>query len=236
MAKRCRAQVPTVLTDVPEALPALWRNSTMNADLAGRVRVAALDWRAPSQHFDSARGAFLHPLRTAVGAGPPGCSMVAQSLPALAWTTAAHAGASTVQCGGVQATARAAQSAAAGCAGDDGERSAGCSMQHAQQAYRDEVKLPGGRGVILAADCVWLMELVTPFVATLAHVCRGIGDAVVVMAYKSRSSAVDVHLAECLLEHGFTCELAPVCSGETRGTVLVWQVSCSATTLHGKQT
>ena len=59
--------------------------------------------------------------------------------------------------------------------------------------------------LVLATDCVWLHELVPPFVQTLDSVLEPGG--VVVLAHQTRSTAVDDTLWKLLGERGFTAEL-----------------------------
>jgi hypothetical protein len=98
-----------------------------------------------------------------------------------------------------------------------------------------------GRTLVLAADCVWLTDLVEPFVATLARVCCGVRGAsattgvhghslhkdsntAVLLAYKSRTQSVDSLLAMSLARHGYSVAKVPTLPSESRGSVVLWQL------------
>jgi hypothetical protein len=97
-----------------------------------------------------------------------------------------------------------------------------------------------GRTLVLAADCVWLTDLVEPFVATLARVCCGVRGAsattgvhgrslndsntAVLLAYKSRTQSVDSLLAMSLARHGYSVAKVPPLPIESRGRVVLWQL------------
>lgn len=143
LAAAAALQLPTLLTDLPEVLPALRRNIAANAELAHLVTAAPLDWRQPR-------------------------------LP----------------------EAEANQ-----------QRSAGSS---------------GGR-LVLAADCVWLEELVPPFAAALELAVAARPGGRALLAYQSRSSRVD-ELLFGLLRRRFDVEAAAPLPGEPpRGCIdLFW--------------
>lgn len=234
------AQVPALLTDLPEALPALRRNVELNAAHTPPVAVARLDWRDAANQFppldacnEQQADSQARPARADAGAG---------GLPA-------HNGADLALEGG-------------------GEGAGDAAMRAWRRAR--------GRAVVLAADCVWLRELVEPFVAALAHVCAAVhneaaaasasaaaaADAdvttarltsrqggaapltlsdgprhraslahaeectpLVLMAYKSRARSVDALLTAALERHGFAVHELPVLPGETRGSVVIWQLT-----------
>lgn len=81
--------------------------------------------------------------------------------------------------------------------------------------------------LVLAADCVWLPELVAPFLETLralrAHV-PWTWQVCVLLAYKSRSTAVDEALFAGL-RGTFAVQLVPQVVGEQRGSVQLWVAS-----------
>lgn len=66
---------------------------------------------------------------------------------------------------------------------------------------------------MLAADCVWLSDLVPPFVRALQLAASQPGD-LALLAYQSRSSAVDALLFGQLAAAGFKVEAAPQLPGE----------------------
>ena len=127
LAAAAALQLPTLLSDLPEVLPALRRNIDANPDLEPLVSAVALDWRAP---------------------------VVPPAAAAAATATAAATASSSSSGGG------------------------------------------GGGGVgrlVLAADCVWLEELVPPFVRNLELAAAGPHDRVL-LAHQSRSRRVDAAL------------------------------------------
>lgn len=140
-------QLPTVLTDLPEVLPALRRNIAANPSLAQLVTAQALDWTQP------------------------------HASPAL--------------------------------------RSAGSSRSGSSSSRA------GGR-LVVAADCVWLEAMVSPFVDALQAAAAGPGDWVL-LAYQSRSARVDDLLFD-LLGRRFSMTTADRLSGEPpRGPIdLYW--------------
>ncbi len=79
-----------------------------------------------------------------------------------------------------------------------------------------------GINLILAADCVWLEDLVPPFVTTLEKLIKNAGstDTRVLLAYQSRSSRVD-DLLFGLLKTSFSIEEAELLVGEqySRGKI-----------------
>ena len=81
--------------------------------------------------------------------------------------------------------------------------------------------------LVLAADCVWVLTLVEPFLETLrelrAHV-PWTWQMCVLLAYKSRSAAVDEALFGGLRRE-FELALVPELPGEKRGSVQLWVAS-----------
>lgn len=78
--------------------------------------------------------------------------------------------------------------------------------------------LPGPPGLVIAADCVWLEELVEPFVRALEAATEA-GGARVLMAYQSRSARID-DLLFGLLERTFSRSPVPLLPGEEgRGAI-----------------
>ena len=78
--------------------------------------------------------------------------------------------------------------------------------------------------LVLAADCVWVRALVPPFLATLDALrdsLSGRGGLRVLLAYKSRSAAVDALLFDGL-RRSFTVHPVAELAGEQRGTVQLW--------------
>lgn len=156
LAAAAALQLPTLLTDLPEALPALQRNIAANASLAQLVAAAPLDWRDPS----------TSPALRGKGRG-----------------------------GGMSSSA----------AADDRIGSSGS----------------GGR-LVLAADCVWLEELVQPFVSALELAAAAPADRAL-LAYQSRSERID-DLLFGLLQRSFEVATVPLLPGELpRGPIdLYW--------------
>lgn len=132
-------RLPTLLTDLPEVLPALRRSVDANPSLSPLVSLAPLDWHSPRL--------------------PP----EAHALPPTG----------------------------------DGSSSSGSSGRASS----------GGGRLVIAADCVWLEELVAPFVAALEAVATTPADAVL-LAYQSRSTRVD-GLLFGLLQRRFEVRPAP---------------------------
>ena len=91
---------------------------------------------------------------------------------------------------------------------------------------------------MLAADCVWLPELVQPLVDTLSAVCRHVrgcpacaechGHVRALLAYKSRSKRVDRTLFTALEQAGFSVEAVREMQGESRGSIQMWQARLRA--------
>ena len=74
-------------------------------------------------------------------------------------------------------------------------------------------------GLVIAADCVWLEELVVPFVRALEAVAAAHPGTRVLMAYQSRSQRVDDVLFS-LLEESFRRSPVPLLPGEkSRGLI-----------------
>jgi SAM-dependent methyltransferase len=130
LAARLRetASVEVVLTDLPEALPALQRNVDANPMLRGLITVAPCDWLTPP----------------------------------------------------------------AGLTGD----------------------------VVVAADCVWLSDLVTPFVNTLAQTLRH--DGIALLVHQTRSVSVDDRLWAGLAKAGFTVDRQPQPPGAESAAACVY--------------
>ncbi|PSC69928.1 lysine methyltransferase METTL21B [Micractinium conductrix] len=116
-----------------------------------------------------------------------------------------------------------------------GGNGAGCQEAGAAVAHpRAAVAHPR---LVLAADCLWLEELVGPFVGALAAAASQPGDRAL-LAYQSRSTRVDGALFGQLSAAGFDLLPAPVVPGEPpRGAIdIYWvlrrpqqQQHCSAT-------
>ena len=139
LAAAAALQLPTLLTDLQEVLPALRRNIAANPGLQPLVSATALDWGAPVL--------------------PP----------------AAAAATSSSSCG----------------------------------------------RLVLAADCVWLEELVPPFVQALELAAAGPQDRAL-LAYQSRSSRVDAALFG-LLRHRFEVrEVPPLPAEPPRGPIDIY--------------
>ncbi len=72
--------------------------------------------------------------------------------------------------------------------------------------------------VILAADVVWLTELVAPFVRTLAALCPHGGGQTVLLSYQRRGKDADAALWAELARHGFHVDgpvpFEPIMDGE----------------------
>lgn len=189
LAAAAALQLPTLLTDLPEVLPALRHNIEANPALAALVSAAPLDWRQP------------------------------QASPALCWLASSGqaAGSSGSGCGDAGTSPAMPGSGGGGCSGSQGARPP---------------------RLVLAADCAWLSDLVQPFVQTLQLAASQPGD-LVLLAYQSRSSAVDALLFGQLAEAGFAVEAALPLPGEPdRGPVdMYWlksQLSCPLASNCGK--
>jgi hypothetical protein len=74
------------------------------------------------------------------------------------------------------------------------------------------------RLLVLAADCVWVEDLVLPFVRALEAVCSLCDESVVLFAHKERSRKVDQVLIAAL-QHEFMIEDVPELAGERRGSI-----------------
>lgn len=73
--------------------------------------------------------------------------------------------------------------------------------------------------LVLAADCVWVEELLQPFMDALDAVCGP--ETLAVLAYKSRSLRVDALLMH-MLSIVFSVQPAPLLPGETaRGSIQI---------------
>lgn len=72
--------------------------------------------------------------------------------------------------------------------------------------------LPGPPALVLAADCVWLEPLVSPFVSTLARLAGP--HTRVLLAHQSRSARVDEALQLLLAAAGFVSEPVLLLPGE----------------------
>ena len=174
LAAAAALRLPTVLTDLPEVLPALRRNIAANPSLAPLVTAAALDWTQP------------------------------HASPALAGSSTGGGGTSSSSgSGGTSSSSSGGGGTSSSSGGSGGSGSS------------------GGR-LVLAADCVWLEELVHPFVAALEAAAAGPADRVL-LAYQSRSTRVD-GLLFGLLARRFSAETAPLLPGEPpRGPIdLYW--------------
>lgn len=87
---------------------------------------------------------------------------------------------------------------------------------------RDASQLGGPFGLVLAADCVWLEELVRPFVRTLQAVCSP--GTQVLMAHQSRSRRVD-ELLFGVLEQAYLVDMVQLLPGELdRGKVQLYRM------------
>jgi hypothetical protein len=78
--------------------------------------------------------------------------------------------------------------------------------------------------LVLAADCVWVAELVQPFLNTLREIHARVPwtrYVCVLLAYKSRSKSVDDLLFAGLREI-FDVSEVPLLSNENRGSVQLW--------------
>ena len=86
--------------------------------------------------------------------------------------------------------------------------------------FKPDVARAGAVDVVLAADVVWIEELIEPMVATLAALAKanvgdGDGDSecappVVLFAYQSRSRRGDDKLFGLLAAHGFAVAEIPL--------------------------
>lgn len=126
LAAAAALRLPTTLTDLPEALPALRRNIAANPSLAHLATAAPLDWTA-----------------------------AAQDLAAL---------------------------------GLDSRGGGSSSSSEGHSTTTTTTSRPGR--LVLAADCVWLEELMGPFVAALELAASGPHDRAL-LAYQSRADRVD---------------------------------------------
>lgn len=174
LAAAAALRLPTLLTDLPEVLPALQRNIAANPALAPLASAAPLDWRQP------------------------------QASPALCWR---------------RTSGQAAESSSNG--SSPGSRPA---MDGSSQGLRPP-------RLVLAADCVWLADLVPAFVRTLQLAASQPGD-LALLAYQSRSRAVDALLFGQLAAAGFGVEAAPPLPGEPdRGPIdIYWLTPASCDT------
>ena len=83
-------------------------------------------------------------------------------------------------------------------------------------------------GLVIAADCVWLEELVVPFVRALEAVAAQHPETKVLMAYQSRSQRVDDVLFS-LLEKSFLRSPVPMLAGEkSRGLIELYTLRAKA--------
>lgn len=88
----------------------------------------------------------------------------------------------------------------------------------------NETKDTNKINLIVAADCVWLDELVAPFVATIEKLIKEAGsiETRVLLGYQSRSQRVD-ELLFGLLTRNFSMEMAEMLAGENdRGKIEVY--------------
>lgn len=179
LAAAAALQLPTTLTDLPEALPALQLNIAANPGLAQLVAAAQLDWRDPG-----ASPALQDGRR---GGGGSGSS-----------------------------------------SGTDGSSGSGGGDSSSTQRSGGNDASSGGR-LVLAADCVWLEELVPAFVGALERAAAGPADRAL-LSYQSRSNRID-DLLFGLLKRSFEIETVPLLPGEQpRGPIdLYWLTpNCAA--------
>ena len=209
----CILQVPTVLTDLPEVLPALRKSVQLNAQLQSQTSVEALDWLCAERDANAVLAKHLRtehtdktsnqsasaPLPAAQSAFPmhPGC----QDGDRNSFVSSGGAPSSMARSGALAAAVQTAPRLT-------GSSSAACS-RHV---------------MLLAADCVWLADLVQPFLDALQRLRKGLGPhdrLSLLLAYKSRSRQVDELLFDGLREH-FEVSEAPVLPCERRGSVGIW--------------
>lgn len=99
------------------------------------------------------------------------------------------------------------------------------SQQHrAQPAATPQGAVSRQHVLLLAADCVWLPALVSPFLHALTCLCDALAseaDVQVLLAYKSRSCRVD-DLLFAGLRHRFDVAEVPALPGERRGSIQIW--------------
>lgn len=78
----------------------------------------------------------------------------------------------------------------------------------AQRAQSLPAGLRGPWGLVLAADCVWAVALVEPFVDALALACDATTH--VLLAYTSRGGTCDRVLSKALAQRGFLVKPLPM--------------------------
>lgn len=229
-------QIPTVLTDVSEVQAALQHNIRLNPHLSSLVSAKILDWHCPESfiHFHSSKVDDQN-------------SKLQQSELQKAHTNSNNT--STPEqhtCHSVGVHAEGEQTTAwteqhrqfvSTCASFEHSEKAKDNQQHASCCQNVEQVQVGGsnvcldvepkdsseRLIVLAADCVWVEELVHPFVGALKAVCLMCDDAVVLFAHKERSRKVDDVMIHAL-QAEFTIENVPEVSGEWRGSIRIMQL------------
>lgn len=195
-------QVPVALTDIHEALPALKANVDLNPALKHVVLPMVLDWNAPDI---PSVVSILHGVHAQRISAPKNLAMnssfenFSQEIPSpddrMTHTRSL-------------------------CSEADARQS-----EHKLHNQRNEVpdSSDGGSVLVLASDCVWVQDLIDPFVKTLQQTCNAFNKALVLLAHKSRSKYVDTLLLD-RLKHKFEIEEMPQLPGECRGSIKIFKL------------
>lgn len=214
--------MPTVLTDVPEVQAALQHNIDLNPHLSSFVSAEVLDWKSPAAFLEAHTDSTDH-------AAPPlnqsQCRENCQPSHHPSRFAAEQPGSSVPQSGACVERGQPAS---------DGEQISHHGVHNSKASQQPgslghcsnpglEKRQPGYASLVLAADCVWVEDLICPFVSALKLVCELYDESVVLFAHKERSCRVDEVMLRAL-EAEFTIENVPELSSEKRGSISIMQL------------
>jgi Lysine methyltransferase len=233
-------QVPTVLTDIAEVQAALQHNIDLNPHLSSLMSAQVLDWHSPLtviQHIIESDGGHtrLH---------QSGCKELENTYLPSNSSTSEHDGQCVHSQGEKPTRVQSSQCENSSCLAQDAFQVPGSYQRRLQQLEQgnegcSEIRQGQKAGhsrklLVLAADCVWVEDLVHPFVRALKAVCSLCDNSLVLFAHKERSRKVDKVMITALQED-FTIESVPVLSGERRGSIRIMQLclKCRRNTVAG---
>lgn len=212
-----------MLTDIVEVQEALQHNIALNPQLSSLVSAHVLDWHSPNEfvkaHQCASRSACTQPSDAV-------CS------PCIQLTGQPANDISDLRTGQQSATdsptvpSQRDSSLEFTAGGEENRVNAqGCIVPSA--AGQDTLYSGNEKLLVLAADCVWVEELVHPFVQALTAVCGLHDDVVVLFAHKERSRRVDDVMMSAI-QTNFCVESVPELPGESRGSISIMRLVLKA--------
>ena len=201
-----------------EVQAALQHNIDLNPHLSSLVSAKVLDWHVPSAaveaHTDNANctTAALHEAHLHSSEQQDSHQATSRGSP-----TEQHPGTSASQFAAVCGANNCSKHSTLADKGVQQGRLGKCTEPALKKLQ------PGNRLLVLAADCVWVEELVHPFVSALTFVCELCEESVALLAHKERSRKVDAVMIKAL-QAVFTIESVPQLPSESRGSINIMQL------------